>query len=153
MTFCVWKTNLTIMFPSNTGRLSIGTNKAIDTINPFKQLKCAIEFKLSKFTKIVSCKHFVWLPTTCLPTCLPACLSACLPACLPAHLPAWPQQSTHSLNYWALASILSQYEAYVFLSVWTFLIFMVFTSCSVSWLFIIYSAWSLLLRYAVRCTR
>ena len=35
---------------------------AIGTINPFKQPKHALEFKLSNFENLVNCKHFICLP-------------------------------------------------------------------------------------------
>ena len=46
---------------------------AINTINPFKQLKCALESKLPSFKTFKNCKNF--------------------------RVTHWPQQSTYRLNY------------------------------------------------------
>ena len=60
MTRNVWlsvsENSLKIMFPSNSGHLSIGT-KAISTINS----KRALELKLSNFKYFLNCKYFLGL--------------------------------------------------------------------------------------------
>ena len=49
------ETNLTIAFLSNTDHMYIYWCDAFSTINPFKQLKCALESKLLNFKIFKSC--------------------------------------------------------------------------------------------------
>ena len=55
------KINVYINMPQEYFYVSISA-KAIVTINPFKQPKCALQLKLLNFKNFANCKIFIYLP-------------------------------------------------------------------------------------------